>query len=124
MHYNCNSRSSAMRPVVCFILASGFLMMLCNATCSGSGPRRLSRGQKLTGCMDGDIMREFNSKWFIKDCMECSCLPDGSIDCCTEIIKPVPSDPECEAVLNQTTCNYVIKRKDNSAKPCFIRGVM
>ncbi|XP_073452640.1 beta-microseminoprotein A1-like [Aquarana catesbeiana] len=124
MHRSYNSRTSPMVHVVCLILASGFLIMLCNATCTEIEPRRLSRGQILPGCMDGEITRKFNSTWFTEDCKECICHPGGSIDCCTEIAKPVFFDPECKAVLNQTSCKYEIKRTDSSSSACIIKGVM
>ncbi|XP_072280227.1 beta-microseminoprotein-like [Pyxicephalus adspersus] len=124
MQPNYNSRSSPMVNVVALILVSGFLIMSCNAICNEYQPRRLRSGEKPTGCMDEDIMRELNSAWSTEDCMQCKCLPDGSINCCTKVNKPVLADPECEAILNKTTCDYIVKRKDNSNKPCLLRGVM
>ncbi|KAM9323777.1 beta-microseminoprotein [Gastrophryne carolinensis] len=124
MHHNYKSRSSPMNHLVVITLASGFLIMLCNAICIDDQPRRLRRGEKLDGCMDGDIKRELNSTWVLEDCTECCCTPEGLISCCTEVSKPVSNNPDCESILNKTTCKYEQKRKDGSSKPCDSWAVM
>ncbi|KAM3914019.1 small serum protein 2-like [Leptodactylus fuscus] len=115
---------SAVGSVVVFVLASSFLVALCNGACLDREARLSSSGEKPKECMDGDNIRALNSTWFKEDCTKCTCDNDGEIECCSRVPKPIPKDEDCEAVLNKTSCTYSLKRKDNSSKPCEIFALM
>ncbi|XP_069835247.1 beta-microseminoprotein-like [Dendropsophus ebraccatus] len=116
---------SAVGSLVTSLLAYSVLVSLCNGVCIDKEPRLSSFGKKPDGCMDGDIKRDLNSKWSKEGCMDCTCDSDGLISCCSRTLKPILEEKEaCEAILDETSCTYTIKRKDNSAQPCKNLGYM
>ncbi|XP_056386400.1 small serum protein 2-like [Hyla sarda] len=115
---------SAEGGLVTCLLAYSFLVSVCNGACVDREPKLSSLGEKPDGCMDGDIKRDLDSTWLKEGCMECTCDSNGLINCCSRTLEPILEDKACEAILNQTTCTYSIKRKDNSPEPCISLGFM
>ncbi|XP_075697366.1 small serum protein 2-like [Rhinoderma darwinii] len=116
--------NGAQGSLVAFLLVYSFLESLCNGACMDREARLSNSGEKPDGCMDGDIKRDLNSSWFNAECMSCTCDSDGQIDCCSRSLKPLPTNPACEAILDQTSCTYIFKRNDNSSEPCHSWALM
>ncbi|XP_068113736.1 beta-microseminoprotein-like [Hyperolius riggenbachi] len=120
MHYSYNSPLS---HLIIFVFVSGLLMLSCNSSCDEKKPLRSRNGAKPVECMDGDTARPLNSTWRTEDCRNCTCT-EGTISCCPAPLRPLPVDSMCECVQNKATCEYEVRRKDNSSEPCILWGVM
>ncbi|XP_031761866.1 beta-microseminoprotein-like [Xenopus tropicalis] len=99
------------------ILASSFLALLCNAACRNNELSRVGPGITPNGCMDGDVMRPFNSTWNPEPCIECNCTESG-LTCCPTLNVPVITSGDCEVVVNRTACTYLIRKLSDKAEMC------
>ncbi|OCT71850.1 beta-microseminoprotein isoform X2 [Xenopus laevis] len=99
------------------ILASSFVVFLCNATCLDRDPSRGQPGARLDGCLDGNVMRPFNSTWNIENCTECNCTQSG-ITCCSTLQVPVVLSGNCEVVVNRSACTYYIQKTSDKPELC------
>ncbi|XP_066454868.1 small serum protein 2-like [Eleutherodactylus coqui] len=115
---------SAVGSLVASLLAFFFLVSLCNGACMEREARLSSLGEKPDGCMDGDIKRELNSTWFNDHCIKCTCDLDAEMSCCDRVVKPFVNRTDCKAVLNQTSCTYTIRKRDNPTELCESGAMM
>ncbi|XP_053547579.1 beta-microseminoprotein-like [Bombina bombina] len=115
-----------MRHLAVAILASAFLVILCNASCVNDKRLRAARpGPSDNSCLDTEgKSHAYKSTWETSDCMKCNCTETG-ITCCTKMRRPVLFNPDdCEAVLNKTSCTYQLRRKDNPSESCNITAMI
>ncbi|XP_071987319.1 beta-microseminoprotein-like [Engystomops pustulosus] len=72
-----------------------------------------------TGCYYEGEFHKSDSNWKSNDCMECSCIKDGSVKCCAIVLKPVKyNKKKCTAIYDQDNCVYHVVRNDNPCKTC------
>ncbi|OCT71848.1 hypothetical protein XELAEV_18034825mg [Xenopus laevis] len=103
--------------VLVSVIAFGLLVTSCNASCAIYIPEV----GKIKGCKYKGKLHRLGSTFRTKDCMDCSCGLDGSMECCQSYKTPVQYDKEkCTAVFNKKTCSYQVVEKKNRSRECDV----
>ncbi|KAE8590997.1 hypothetical protein XENTR_v10018271 [Xenopus tropicalis] len=99
------------------VIAVGLLVTACHAYCNFYPPEL----GEAKGCLYKGKLHELGSKFRTKDCMDCSCDMDGSMECCQGYGTPVAYDKEnCISVFNKKTCSFRVVEKKNRSKECEV----
>ncbi|XP_077113265.1 beta-microseminoprotein-like [Ranitomeya variabilis] len=100
------------------LFGAGIFVGVCNAACVLIPNERLSDGNP-GGCNYDGKLHEYGSSWRAKDCLECNCDDDGTIQCCFSIGRPFAYDRvKCKEVFYKEACVYIVVRKDNPKRSC------
>ncbi|XP_077310512.1 beta-microseminoprotein-like [Lithobates pipiens] len=110
-----------MKYLVAAVLCMGFILVVCDAGCFLQPHPKLKSGQKtLSGCFFEGKLHKLGSQWITEECMNCSCLSDGSVGCCEKLRLQMRFDRNrCEYIKDLKTCTWRLVSKQDHTKDCY-----
>ncbi|XP_069835237.1 beta-microseminoprotein-like [Dendropsophus ebraccatus] len=89
----------------------------CNAACFYQNAKGSVNGNS-KGCFFNGVMHAFGSSWRTWNCLNCDCLPNGFIGCCTIGGDYTYNKEECVALYDTYNCLLKVVRRDNPDVIC------
>ncbi|XP_075207796.1 beta-microseminoprotein-like [Anomaloglossus baeobatrachus] len=100
--------------LVIVLFGAGIFVGACNAYCF----IQETEGNPGGCILDGELHKS-GSSFRTKDCLDCHCHSDGSMNCCNNIPRPVGYNQErCKEIFYKEACVHLAVRKDNPKKTC------
>ncbi|XP_077378784.1 beta-microseminoprotein-like [Festucalex cinctus] len=99
-----------MRTCLCVALLLCAVLSLTNGHCYP-----IAVEEDATHCLDpsDNQWHPIGTKWRNDDCMDCDCS-----GCCSVSGRPTGYSADCESVLDKTTCQYRVQRRDDPSIEC------
>ncbi|XP_073541779.1 beta-microseminoprotein-like [Phyllobates terribilis] len=107
-----------MKHLFVIVFGAAICLTVCNAACFMAESE--FQGKPVNGCFFQGEVHAFSSDWVTKDCLQCQCLSDGMLSCCSKIGLPIFIEgDECEVLDDMETCTMKIVYKNDHSKECY-----